>query len=326
MSVQVGARVGERVVFTVAGRDCSWADVVSAAGAYGLWEELSKTARQGLGCRHRLVAGSERLDPGAVADAARDFRRARSLLAGEELEQWLARWKLTAAEWRDWIERTVLRTRWASELPETVARFPVTDSELETALWAEAVCTGLLEDAARRLAHEAALAAAAGEALGGDGDLPVARIAAAAARISSAALTPDAIRREIDSHALEWLRVEGQLLDLPDEDVAREAALSIRVDGRAVADVAAECEARSTAFSALLVDVDDVLAASLVAAAEGELVGPLDRNGSQRLVLVGAKTPPSADDPDVRRHAQERIVSRAVEHALREHVEWHEPL
>ena len=59
---------------------------------------------------------------------------------------------------------------------------------------------------------------------------------------------------------------------------------------------------------------------------EGELVGPLRVDGGFSLVRVDRKTTPAADDPAIRARAEERIVRRVVEHALLDHVEWHEHL
>ena len=48
------------------------------------------------------------------------------------------------------------------------------------------------------------------------------------------------VEREIAAHALDWIRIEAETLELDDADAAREAALCVRVDGRSLADVAAD--------------------------------------------------------------------------------------
>jgi hypothetical protein len=68
------------------------------------------------------------------------------------------------------------------------------------------------------------------------------------------------------------------------------------------------------------------LASSLLAAQEGELVGPLAANGSFVLVLVRAKVYPEPDDPDIQRMAVRRLTEQAVARAVAANVEWHERL
>jgi hypothetical protein len=142
--------------------------------------------------------------------------------------------------------------------------------------------------------------------------------------VRAEAATEEAIEREVAGHRLEWLRIEGKMLTLRLEDAAREAALCIRADGRAFADVATACGAEPDQLSVHVTDADAVWAPRLIAAREGEVIGPIPRHGAFSLLLVERKTPPGAADPSVRRRAVERIVERVVQRAMREHVEWHE--
>jgi hypothetical protein len=322
----VRERAAGRPVFTVDGETFSWADVVAATRVRGDWERLEQTTRDGLACSRRLAAEGEELDWQQVAEAEARFRYARNLLAGEEMEAWLGRWTLKASEWRAYVRRALLRERWVHELDETAARFSATAEEVGGALWAEAVCSGFLEDAARRLAGDLALAAEAGEAPAGDRHALFARTKGAAQRAGADAATEDALEHEVAVCGLEWLRVEGQLLELPGEDLASEVALCIREDGRALAEVASECGVEPRPLRVYMEDVEGELSARLIAAREGELVGPLRRNERFVLLLVQRKVPPVAADPDVHRRAEERVVARAVERAIAANVTWHERL
>jgi hypothetical protein len=322
----VGGGAAGRPVFTLDGTTFSWADVVDAARRYGSWRELEETARQGLACEARLAAAGETIAPHELVASAERFRYAHHLLAGEELQHWLERWELTAPEWRDHLRRALLRERWAGELAETVRRFPVGDEELAPVLWPDAVCSGLLTRVAERLASDGALAVAAGETLGGEREPALARIQRAAERARAYAATEEAIQHEVALHRLEWIRIESTVLAVPELDTAREAALSIRDDGRSLADVAADCGTEPAPLRAYAADLDAELSAALLGAREGDLVGPVPRDGGFALLLVEAKAPPDAADPEVRRRAELRIAERAVGRALREHVEWHELL
>jgi hypothetical protein len=301
-----------------------WADVIAAARMWDWWTEIEELARHGVACQRRLAAAGEDLDAREVVDATNDFRYARSLLAGEDLQGWLEHWRLTAAEWRDYMKRMLLRERWASELADTAERFPVSDDEVASALWPDAVCSGFLERLAVRVAADSALAVAAGEAIEGDREPALGRIRAAAVRARARAITADAVAHEIASHSLEWLRLEGGVLEFTEEDAAREAALCIRVDGQPLAEVAAACGLEPGVLSVYVADVEAELSPLLVAARAGELVGPVPCDGGFLLLLVEKKTPPVAADPEVRRRAEERIVDRAADRALRDHLEWHE--
>jgi hypothetical protein len=304
----------------------SWKDVIAAARLDGSRRELEEMARQGVACQKRLAASGEQLAAADVVDATTRFRYARNLLAGEELQQWLGQWELAAAEWRDYVKRMVLRERWAGELSDTAVRFPVSDEELASALWPEAVCSGFLKRLAVRVAAEGALAVAAGEAIEGDREHALVRVHSSAARARADAITVDAVAREIASHSLEWLRIEGSVLEFTEEDAAREAALCIRADGQPLAEVAAASGVQPSALRVYVADVDAELSPMLVAARQGELVGPVPRDDGFALLLVEKKTPPTKADAEVRRRAEERIVERAVERAMRDHVNWHERL
>jgi hypothetical protein len=313
-------------VFNVDGRTFAWREITAAARLDDSWRELEQTTRLGLACRKRLAAAGEQPAAHVVAEAVRRFRYARDLLAADELLAWLEHWQLTSVDWHEYVVRMLLRERWMGELADTASRFSVGHDEVTGALWAEAACSGFLTRAAERVAGDAALAAAAGEAIGGAWEQPalLARIGAVAARARVEALTEEAIAREVDVHRLEWLRIDGEILTVPSEDAAREAALCIRMDQRSLADVGAACGARPNPLSTYLADADAALSPALVAAREGDLIGPVARDGAFALLLVEQKTPPSVFDGTVRQRATERIIARAVHRAMSEHVEWHE--
>lgn len=313
-------------MFSIDGRTLGWGDIIALARLDGSWTELEEITRCGLACQKRLAVTGKQLGADLVTEAARRFRYERDLLAGDELTAWLERWELEALEWRGYFVRMLARERWVGELAETVERFFVDEAEVAGAVWAEAVCAGFLARAAGRVAGDAALVAVAGQRLAAihePGEL-LARIRTVAPRVRAEAATEDAIVREVGLHRLEWLRIDAEILTLPGEDAAREAALCIRADHRAFADVTAACGVEANRLSLYVADVDAALSPPLIAAREGELIGPIPRDGAFALLLVERKTPPSADDTGVRQRAVERIAERVVQRATREHVEWHE--
>jgi hypothetical protein len=316
-------RVAGEPVFTVADQLFSWSDVVVAAQLNGDWLELERATAQSLACLARLTAVGEELDGKKLAEAEVRFRRAYRLLSGEETVEWLTRWQLAVSDWRDYLRRTVARERWPDELDQTVQRFPVPIAEVAVVLWTEAVCSGFLDDAAHRLAGEAALAAQTGVTLAGEREQALDRIAVAAEGARALSTTAEAVAREIASHRLEWRRVEGLVAEFPTEDMAREAAYCVSDDGRLLADVAAECEVDARPLRVYLGEAEHELAPLLLAVDEDELVGPFPSNDAFALIAVERRICPSPTDPDVRRKATERLTARLVERAIAARVTWH---
>jgi hypothetical protein len=290
-------QVARRPAFSLDGRTFTWGDLVALARADGSWAELEASTRRGLAALRNAAATGRRPSQDEVTQAARRFRYARDLLAGEELNAWLEQRQVTLAEWRAYVERELVRG-------DASPGDAVAEDEVAGAVWAEAACSGFLERLAERVAGERALAL---DGWAGD-------------------VTDDAIEREVALHLLEWLRIEGRTLTVPLEDTAREAALCVRQDGRSLDDVARDAGAETRPLSVYAGDLEPELSTALVAAGEGELLGPLRRDHGFALVLVERKTPPAADDPATRRRAEERILRRAVQRAVLEHVEWHERL
>ena len=150
------------------------------------------------------------------------------------------------------------------------------------------------------------------------------RLHEAAVGARSAFVTAEAIEREVVGHRLEWLRVDASTMELETDDMAREAMLSIRADGRSLADVAADCGVQPAALSVLVGEVEGEMSSRLLAAREGDVLGPIPRDGAFTVLLIERKTPPDAADPAVRRRAEERLIGRAVEQAINRCVTWHE--
>ena len=147
--------MAEREVFILEGRPFAWADVVLAELHRGAWAALEQQTRAGLVARRAAVAGGRELSATETTAAARRFRFERGLLAGEQLDEWLEGWGISLAEWREYLRRDLLRGR-SSRAGN--ADDEVGDDEVSAAIGVEAICSGVLEPAAGRLAAQAALA------------------------------------------------------------------------------------------------------------------------------------------------------------------------
>ncbi len=286
----------ERPVFSVGGREFRWSDVAATAD----WDDLRQTAADGVAALAATdVADSE------VRQAGARFRYDRNLVSGEEMEAWLARWELTVTEWREYIARAVARGHGAR----------AGDVETnERMVWAEAVCSGTLERLAEQLAARAAAADALGEA-----DLD-----RAYERLVASSQDQKALASLLESRKADWLRVDCRTLVLESEGAAREAALCVRDDGMALAEVAAHAGAPTREHSLYVEDAAGELGNALLSASTGELLGPLPLADRFALVLVDGKVEPSLEDPEILRRVQDLAQRRAVEREVVNRVRWHE--
>ena len=197
------SRVGEKPLFRVGEAVYTWDDVVARARETGDWQVFEADVRAGLAALRQ--AGEPDADD--VEEAARAFRYARGLLAGDELDAWLDARGLTTGAWEAYLRRSLARE--LSPEPEGVE--DVAPAEVAAGAWSEGICSGVLEGLASELATLVAVAPdAAPDARDDEYDA-----------FCAAAATDAAITREIESNRLEWVRVRYDVVAFPDEDSAR---------------------------------------------------------------------------------------------------------
>jgi hypothetical protein len=268
-----------------------------------------------------------------VRAAAAAFRRERRLLSAEEMEAWLARRGLSAGVWMRWVRGELARAEGGDDgEPDAVA------------LYAEALCSGALARAARRLAellvapepHAAdgapAVDPAPLAALGvdPDGARPVldalAAGEAALERLAERVASPQAIDERIRARQTDWLAVGFRALTVGAEPAAREALLCVRDDGMALEEVADLAAAPLSREQSLLADAPPALREHLLSASPGEPIGPLERDGAVALLIVDDKRAPGADDPEVVRRARDELLARTLQREVTTRVRWHDRL
>jgi PPIC-type PPIASE domain len=289
-------------VFTVGDTVYTWADVGEFARKRGDWDRIEEQAAAGLAALEAFEPSQE-----AVEDAASSFRRTRNLLSGDELDAWLKSRGITVESWLDYIRRELARTE---DAPTATTRAP------DEVVWAQAMCSGALDDHARELARM--LAVAPGLAYD---ELP-----GAYENFCISAASERAIDREIAASRLDWIRVRGQEGSFASDSVAAEVALCVREDGMALADAAAAAGVEVAEREIWLEDADPALISLLAAARPGELVGPSPTAVGIVLVHVREKLPADPADPDVRARAAAAVIEQAVDRAETDHVVWHEQL
>lgn len=317
------------VVFAVDGTPYLGGDVVLAAKRWGAWTSLEEQARQGIACLRRLVDRGEALAAGDLESVAQEFRYDRNLISGQEMEAWLERWALTLDEWTDYLRRSVLRGAWADQLPHVVAAYPPCRTEIDRCLHAEAICSGRFEGWARELAGRASAWARAREegwlpedVESGDRAQTLERIDAGFQRFRDEILRPEAVREQIATHQLDWIRVDYRCAEFPTRQSAGEAALCVREDGMTLDEVAARAHVSAEDTRGCLEDLEADLRTHLVGARPGELIGPLGRGDRFVLVLVRDKALPSSEDPETCRRAEARFLQSAVDRESSGRVRW----
>lgn len=311
LSTARGARV-----FSAGGHCFTWVEVVEWARARGEWPALQERVGA-LVARERELVAADALPGKAQRQAAVDsFCERHNVWTADELEEWLERHDVSFDEWKSEVVRSLLK-------PSDDAA-GVSPDVIERACWVHGVCSGQFAAYARTMAEEFAVHLR-------DQPLTLAPDELAALpeereRFCADQLRRDVLLAEITENQVGWTRLDLQCLIHSDEMVVREAALCVRLDGRTLADVAADAAAELREASVLIDDADPSLGTRLLAAAPGELIGPAATDGGHQLVLVVRRVAPSLDDAIVRRRAEQAIIKRALAAEVNRHVDWHERL
>jgi len=319
-----------QLIFCVESEEYRWDDVILAAKLRGDWARLEKELCEGMACVKRMEEAEDEIDAEELESAANDFRYERDLVTAEEAEAWLKQWNLTAEAWMDYIRRWVLRRKWADELAEIVARFPVTKSEINDCLQAEAVCSGYLARFAQALAARASAFAKARE------EVWIREAAQTAKRIKRIHRLETGYRRfrdhvadsqglkdQVGWHRLDWIRFDCRYVLFPDEHMAREAALCVCDDGMQLDEVAANAKIGLHHAPIYLEAIDPSLRDRFLSAGKGDLVGPLDWDKGFALFVVEDKILPALEDPAIRQRAEESLIQNAINHEIANRVKWY---
>jgi hypothetical protein len=321
--------IDQRPVFSVDATGFAWDDVFAHARRHSAWAALETQVRQAKACE-RLAAAHDLL-PDVVEEraAAQAFRLERRLYAAEDLEAWLAERGLSVAQWRDHIRESVLRRQHAEDLDAVFGAYPPTDAEVEAALPVWGVCTGAFGRSARDLAARAAAAQAAwARGTGGQAPAPgrLDVLDALYDRFTEQAARHEALEALVASRYLDWLRVECEQVTFPHDDAAREALLCVRDDGWTLTVAARAAGAEAVQANVLVRDADPEVRHRLLAAQDGDVLGPLQLPAGPALVHVVRKTAPDVDDPELRALAVREVIDAAVAREVDDRVRWLEPL
>jgi hypothetical protein len=228
----------------------------------------------------------------------------------------------------------VLVSRWAETLDDIVARHPVSRASLEPALAADFVCSGRFASVAEALAARAAASERAraegwietGVATTSDRAALLDALDAGFERFCQHVATPEHLGRQLAVRQLEWIRVRYRYVTFPDAHSAREAALCVREDGMALEEVAAAAHVAVQEASAFLDALEPDFRTRCLAAAPGEVLGPLADGEGALIAVLSDKVAPRLDDPGVRQRTRDEVIRRALAPEVATRVSWHTPL
>jgi hypothetical protein len=337
-----------RTLFTYEQEQFTRADVLLAAIHRGDWQPFAQSLCRAMAAEAAAdsTLTDDELRPGVIA-----FRRARGLLSGEEYRAWLAASGLTIHD----VSAHARRALAGDGSAESAAVAP---AELTSTAGVELLLSGQL----RAWAEELARCAAAARGLAADGapapdtaDVEVAALLDAA-RASSAPdlddLQPDELaaraRRVVQlqaarhdfaarvataerlegclaGHRLDWQLLRWEQATFSSEGAAREAALWVRADGVALAEITHNAGGAWTEVGAYAGESAG-LAEEVLGAEPGELVGPFGVNGHWLLVCLRERVAPAGHDPVLAARAREEVVQDALARHLAGRVEWHDDL
>jgi hypothetical protein len=332
----------------VRGTEHDVAAVLMAGVASGAWPALLDRVASGV-----LLERDGDLPSETVRDHVRRLRRRLGLLSRADLRAWLAVRSLTADDLTGVARRAALR--------DGGPPGPVTwDDDLRTAvaerLWPELLCTQGL----RSLAQPLVLGLVAERRLGDAppatcGDVDAATGWALADRVSElGSLGEDELRERAEracalvdhgrrlvaeatgeaavaarlrERRLAWRALVLEEVWLPHEGAAREACAQARLEGRELREVAAAHGFAHRRRRVLAGEADPEVRGQLLAAQEGDVIGPVRTEGEQPFLVVGVEEAEAVhdDDPELARRAAAELEHEAIALATTGAVTWVDP-
>jgi len=271
-----------------------------------------------------------------VEEFAAEFRYARGLESADALIRWTEERAISVDDWWESLRISVIERRADGDGAPADPRDGASASEEpdDRVVEADLVVTDLLTHATEALAQRMAVARAAdrlpdgspagGQASNAEMDSRHDALEASWRTWREGLLDEPRLQRAIERERLAWMVFEFVESHWSSESAAREAVACVREDGLSLEDVARDAGAATVARAAVLGDLGADMRDALVAAAPGEVVGPVAQASHWVVLAVRAKRSPTLAEPLVRRAAERDTESRAVAPLLAAHVRWTE--
>lgn len=274
------------------------------------------------------------LDAAAAESASEDWRIEKNLIAGEELDAWLALRHITHDDFlrhfrgevpsndaqrraRWWIEGSL--TRWAMRLAHGVAALAaqnIPPSENQLTQWLAAVSdrfggkTALHEWLLTRQRDSAWLA-----------DLAQIETAYEICRVTL--LQPESLAKELSSQHFPLHRVTLTVCKVRNEGAARELMLQLRQDTSTTLQQWAERLGFDHFPQQFFIgDLLPVYQQPFLSASAGECLPPMEAQDHWRVCQLVEKTPPSLDDLEVISRVQKRVLEQEFAERCEGVIHW----
>jgi hypothetical protein len=319
------------------------ADLVLVGLLCGEWQELEARVAHGLELQSRSIAP---LRPGELEQALVAFRYERRLIAAADLVQWLRERSLTLQDVEDVLRRRLLRERRIGE-DRLFGGRARSGAALASALGAEAICDGTLSRCAHELrgwyaggavvaehapdTHPAPIdseaaaqlvSAALAATAAGLGSLDAAdlrrradrliELRSAFERFRELAVSEHAVDERLAERRVDWTVVTGSEMCFAREGAARETRLAVVHDGHALATLADRLGVSSSWRELEVGRAAGGIQADLLAAREGDLVGPWCEDEQWRVFEVAGRFEPDRLAAN-RARARDELLSELVE-------------
>jgi hypothetical protein len=135
-------------------------------------------------------------------------------------------------------------------------------------------------------------------------------------------VTPQARQRELGTLRLPLTVFDVETIEFDSNDAAREALFCVRDDGMAMDEIAAEGRYPFRREELVLEDIAPEIQQQFLSITAGELLEPMEADGSFRLCRVLAKREPDPADPAVRFRIEQRLLNRHFADLVSQHVRW----
>ena len=332
-----------KYLFQAANRGYTWEHVLTAADFRGEAAELKRDLAVALAIRAYADEQGFEASPADVESAADEFRLARELIAGEDLEHWLDHCGLTLDDFEEFFARRLLVDRFRDQAADIGRDYAPSAADVADHLWVEAILTGdyetLTVGLARRVAarldgstpctpadgqesgHEAE-GRLDGGALAPEWSTELAEMETAYGAAERAALTSEHRDREIRARFIQLTRIEIAEAMFPSFDQAREAYDCVTGEGESLESVATRSGAAFDLATRFYNDVPDEVRDLFFSASVGKVFPP--QRGDELFAVreVRRRIEPESDDPDVLARVRERLLSSRFDAMVSQHVRW----
>lgn len=307
-------------LFTSPGRRVTLRDVLDATELRGDLPAIDAPAKE--------------LDAAAAESASEDWRIEKNLIAGEELDAWLAVRQISLDDFmhhfrggvpsydaqrlaRWWIDGSI--PRWAMRHAHGIAALALQDAPpLEKALtdWHAFVSNRLGGETALHAwlrGHQRCFAWLA----------ELAQIETAYDACRAAVLKPESLARELHAQHFPLHHVSLAICQVPASGMARELLLHLRADPSArLAETAERLGFTHFAQHFFIGDLQPAYQQSFLSARAGECLEPMQARDHWRLCQLVEKTPPTLDHPEVLSRIQKRVVEQRFAELSESVVTW----